>query len=118
MEYKGKKIGFKRTTGAMRDIVKLCPGGDVKRLTEIFNEENLGASLDGGVQFLCILNKWYEKALAFEDPGYTPDPVPEDFFMMLDMDDFINLINEAMAQFAEDDKTTVQAEPIKDKKNG
>ena len=118
MEYKGKKIGFRRTTGAMRDMAKLAPGGDVNRFTEIFNEQNLGASIEGGAQFLSILNKWYEKALAFEDPGYTPDPVPEDFFLMLDMEDFTELFNEAMKQFMEDDKTTVQAEAVKDKKNG
>ena len=117
MEYKGKKIGFKRTTGAMRDLTKLAPDGDINRFTEIFNEKNLGASIEASAQFLSILNKWYEKALAFEDPGYTPDPVPEDYFLMLDMDSFTEVFNEAMAQFTEDDKPTVQAEAIKDKKN-
>lgn len=117
MEYNGKKIGFRRTTGAMRDLAKLAPEGDVNRFTEIFNEKNLGASIDGGAQFLAILNEWYEKALAFENPGYTPDPVPVDFFLMLEMDDFTEVFNEALAQFMEDDKTTVQSEPVKDKKN-
>lgn len=117
MEYKGRKIGFKRTVGAMKDIAKLAPNGDIKRLGEIFSEESLGASIEGGAQFLAILNKWYEKSLVFEIEGYKPDPVPEDWFLMLDMDDFTSLIDEAMAKFEEDDKPTIEATEIKGKKN-
>lgn len=117
MEYKGRKIGFKRTVGAMKDIAKLAPDGNANRLGELFSEENLSASIEGGAHFLAILNKWYEKSLVFENEGYKPDPVPEDWFLMLDMDEFTGLMNEAMAQFIEDDKTTVEAVEIKAKKN-
>ena len=117
MDYKGRKIGFKRTVGAMKDIAKLAPGGDARRLGELFNEENMGASIEGSAQFLAILNKWYEKSLVFEIEGYKPDPIPEEWFLMLDENEFTELVNEAMGQFMDDDKTTVEAVEPKGKKN-
>lgn len=117
MEYKGRKIGFKRTVGAMKDIAKLAPNGDANRLGELFSEKDMGASIEGSAQFLAILNKWYEKSLVFENEGYKPDPVPEDWFLMLDENQFTELVNEAMAQFMEDDKPTVEAVEPKGKKN-
>lgn len=118
MEYKGRKIGFKRTIGAISDLTKLAPGGRADRLGEIFSEDNLGLTLESGVHFLAILNKWYEKSLVFENKDYIPDPIPEEWFMSLDMDDFTELMTEAMKQFAEDDKATIEAVEPNSKKNG
>ena len=117
MDYFGRKIGFKRTVGAVSDLTKLAPDGRIDRIGELFSEDNLGLTLESGAQFLAILNKWYEKSLVFEDKGYTPDPIPVDWFMSLDMDDFTNLMNEAMRQFGIDDQVTVEAVEPKGKKN-
>ena len=118
MEYNGRKIGFKRTVGAVSDLAKLAPDGRMDRLGEIFSENDLGLTLESGAQFLAILNKWYEKSLVFEDKDYIPDPIPEEWFMSLDMDDFMELMNQAMKQFEEDDKATIEAvEPKGSKKN-
>lgn len=117
MEYNGRKIGFKRTVGAFSELVKLAPDGKVDRLGELFSESNLGLTIESGAQFLAILNKWYEKSLVFENKGYTPDPVPVDWFMSLDTDDFMRLMNEALIQFGIDDQITVEAVEPKGKKN-
>ena len=115
--YNGRKIGFKRTVGAVADLAKIAPDGKVERLGEIFSENNLGATIEGGAQVLAILNKWYEKSLVFEIEGYKPDPIPAEWFMSLDMDDFTELFNVAMKQFEDDDKGTVEAVLPKGKKN-
>ena len=117
MNYKGKKIGFKRTVGALTELTKLAPDGRADRLGEVFSQDNLGLTVENGAKFLAILNKWYEKARAFEDPGYKPDPVPADWFMLLDMEEYTNLLTEAMKTFEEDGKTTVEAVEPKGKKN-
>ena len=117
MEYLGRKIGFKRTVGAVSDLAKLAPGGRVDRLGEIFNEDDLGLTLESGARFLAILNKWYEKSLVFENRDYVPDPIPEEWFMSLDMEEFTELMNEAMRQFGIDDQITVEAVEPKGKKN-
>lgn len=117
MEYKGRKIGFKRSVGAISELVKIAPGGKIERLGEIFSEDNLSASLEGGAQFLAILNKWYEKSLVFTEDGYKPDPVPAEFFMSLEDAEFTELINEAMEQFKTDDIATVEATDPPGKKN-
>ena len=117
MEYNGRKIGFKRTVGAVADLTKLAPDGKLERIGEVFNGDNMGITIESGAQVLAILNKWYEKSLAFENKDYKPDPIPADWFMMLDMDDFTELMDEAMKQFAEDDKPTVEAIELKGKKN-
>ena len=115
--YNGRKIGFKRTVGAVADLAKIAPDGKVERLGEIFSENNLGATIEGGAQFLAILNKWYEKSLVFVEQGYKPDPIPADWFMSLDMDAFTEVFNEAFKQFLDDDVTTVEAVEPKGKKN-
>lgn len=117
MEYNGRKIGFRRTVGAVSDLAKIAPDGRADRLGELFTEENLGLTLESGAKFLAILNKWYEKSLVFEIKGYTPDPIPEDWFMALDMDVFTELMTEAQRCFGLDDQTTVEAVEPKGKKN-
>lgn len=117
MKYNGRTIGFKRTVGAVSDLAKLAPDGRVDRLGELFTEQNLGLTLESGAHFLAILNKWYEKSLVFENKGYTPDPISVDWFMSLDMDDFAELMNEAMKQFGIDDEVTIEAVEPKGKKN-
>ena len=117
MEYKGRKIGFKRTVGAVSDLTKLAPDGNIERLGEVFSEGNLGITIESGAQFLAILNKWYEKSLVFVEEGYKPDPIPAEWFMSLDMDEFMEIFNEALEQFTEDDKPTIEAIEPKGKKN-
>lgn len=117
MEYQGRKIGFKRTVGAVTDLAKLAPDGRVDRLGELFTEENLGLTIESGARFLAILNKWYEKSLVFENKGYKPDPIPEEWFLSLDMDEFTELMNDAMKSFGLDDEVTVEAVEPKGKKN-
>lgn len=117
MNYNGKKIGFKRTVGAISELTKLAPDGRIDRLGEVFSQDNLGLTVENGAKLLAILNKWYEKAKAFEEPGYTPDPIPADWFMLLDMEEYTKLMDEAMKKFEEDAKTTVEAVEPKGKKN-
>ena len=117
MEYYGRKIGFKRTVGAVSDLSKLAPDGRIDRLGELFSDGNLGLTLESGAQFLAILNKWYEKSLVFEDKNYVPDPIPAEWFMSLDMEEFTEIMNEAMRQFGIDDQVTVEAVEPKGKKN-
>lgn len=117
MEYNGRKIGFKRSVGAVSDLAKLAPDGKLERMGELFNEGNMGTTIESGAQFLAILNKWYEKARVFEEPDYKPDPIPAEWFMALDMDLFTELMEEAMNQFVNDDKSTIEAVEVKGKKN-
>ena len=117
MEYKGREIGFKRTVGALSDMAKIAPNGDINRMGEMFSMENLGVTFESGAQFLAILNKWYEKSLAFEDKDYNPNPLPAEWFMMLDMDEYSAMFKEAMEKFQLDDKPTVEAVEVKGKKN-
>lgn len=117
MEYNGKEVKFKRTVGAISDLAKIAPDGKVERLGELFSEGNMGVTLECGAQFLAILNKWYEKSLVFTEPGYKPDPIPAEWFMSLEMDDFTELFETAMKQFIDDDTPTVEAVEPKGKKN-
>lgn len=117
MKYKGKDIKFKHTVGAISELTKLAPNGDVNRLGEIFSEKDLSLTFDSAAQFLATLNKWYEKSLVFEIEGYTPDPVPLEWFMSLDTDEFSELMEDALHQFGVDDQTTVEATEPKGKKN-
>lgn len=116
MEYKGRKIGFKRTVGAVSDLTKIAPDKNIERMGELFSGD-LSTTIESGAQFLSILNKWYEKSLVFTEEGYKPDPLPPEWFLNLDMEDYTELISEAMKQFESDDKQTVEAVDFEGKKN-
>ena len=117
MDYNGRKIGFKRSVGAITDLAQLAPGGQIDRLGEVFDGSNLATTAETGAKLLAILNKWYERSLAFSEPGYKPDPIPEEWFMLLDIDVYAELLDEAMKQFEIDDKPTIEAVEPKGKKN-
>lgn len=107
MNYKGKEIGYKRTVGAVAELSKLAPGGKIERMGELFAGE-LGATMESGSRFLHILNKWYEKSQEFEQENYVATPVPAEFYLTLDMEDYTAELNKAMKQFGDDDLTTIE----------
>lgn len=118
MKINGREVGFKRSVGAIAELTKIAPNGRLDRLGEVFSTENLGSTLENGAKFLASMNKWYEKSLALENKDYVPDPLPEEWFMALDYEDYVAIMEEATRKFQEDDKTTVEAvEPKGVKKN-
>lgn len=114
MKVFGKDVKFRRTVGATCKIAEACPDGDIQRIGEMVDANNLAKSQKFIAIFICAMNEGYEKTKAISDPTYTPNPVTFDEIMCLDQDELTTLIDEAMATF-NTVNTTVEAVPKKNR---
>ena len=109
----GREYGFLYSVGAEQEIARLCPGEDLKRMREILagtTAETIGA----GVEMLCILSRWHEKARALEEgAGYEPKPLTSEELLLLPKVRFKELQGEALQAVLRDNGRTVEAEPAK-----
>ena len=75
---------------------------------------NNAAAIDFGVELICILSKWHEKARALElGAGCEQRPLTKDEILLLPLPAFKQLQAEALAAMARDGQQTVEAEPEK-----
>lgn len=108
----GKERQFKATIGAMADIAKLCPGGDLNRLGEAFTGSFAGL-VDTMAAFIVALNKGYEDAMRFENPEKAQQPLTVEEVKSLTQSQMMQLQEAARLALSQDSKTEVEAEPLK-----
>ena len=112
----GREIGFKPTVEAVCQLGEVCPNKSVANIGSLFtNVEGTTESLTLMAYFVVCLNSGYEKAKAFEEDGYKPNPLTMDEVMNLEADVLNELFAEATASYLAD-KQTVEVEPEKPKK--
>lgn len=111
----GREVKFLLTVGASCEIAEMCPQGDMKRLGELMNPEKLSDMQRVNAQIVCAMNRGYEAAREFEQPGYEARPITMHELMTLPPAVFNALVQEAFSTFTAGTKTTVEVEP--DKKN-
>lgn len=112
----GREIKFLVTVGAACELADMCPGKDIKRIAELLSDEKPLQVIQGvNAKIVHLLNAGYEKAMEFEEPGYTARPITVEELMTLPPKVFNGLVIEAYAAINEGNKTTVDVEP--DKKN-
>lgn len=115
MELFGREYGLLLSVGAEQEIARLCPEEDLRRLREVLIGTD-SAAFERTKELLCILSRWHEKARAFREPGYEPQPLTQELLDLATPAQFLALQAEAMRRFTEDRKQTVEAEASK--KNG
>lgn len=106
-------IKFTRTIWADKELAKLCPGNNIARLGEILGSDDFVAQADTIIRVIQIMNEAYERKLHFEDNSHEINVVPTEYLENLSEEELMVLCNMAFAQFSEDGKTTVEAEPEK-----
>lgn len=112
MQIYGREVGFRFTVGASAKISDLCPDGDISRLGEVL-EGQYGKVARDSASIIAALSEGYEEALAFENPGYKPQPLTVGEVLTLRMDEFAQLQQAALTAWMEDSKPTVEVEPEK-----
>lgn len=114
MQIYGKERKFLLTVGASAEVAKACPGQKLANLSKLFGT---GAddvvSIEGTAALIVALNKGYEMARSFREPGYHPDPLTVDQVLTLDMTTFRELAAEAGKAMAPE--RTIETEPVKKK---
>lgn len=119
MELFGKTYGFKLTVGASAELAKACPDGDMNRIGELLKPAFVSAfsgSPETATVFLLALNRGYEQARAFAEPGCEPARLTAELIAAMDFVQFNTAMTEAMQAFRLNGAPSVGAEPAK--KNG
>lgn len=116
MEFRGKEIKFMRTVQASCDIADMCPGGDARQIAKLLDGGTTSANVMNMAKIIHIMNKGYEDNHAYFEEGYESTPIPVEALLVMDDDDFMKLFGEAASAFY-GEKPTIEAEPVKAKKN-
>lgn len=115
MTVHGKERNFKLTVGASEAIAEMCPDGDLARIGEILDGPYTAVA-KVAMSVIAELNRGYEEAKGYEEPGYTPDPITIAELSTLEFRELVAMQREALAAFRRDSTPTVEIEPDKDAK--
>lgn len=108
------KYRFERTVWANIQLAKLCPGGNISKITEILEDEDMANQLNVIMDIVLILNEAAEKKAAFLDPNHEKKLLTRDLLLCLDESKLSDLCMQSLGIFKADGKVTVDAEPKKE----
>lgn len=107
----GKERGFLMTVGASAEIAKRCPDHRLENWAAMLRDGDDAATIEHRAALICILNKGYETNKAYNEPGYTADPLTAEAVLALPSDVFLALLNDALK--ATQPKREIETEPLK-----
>ncbi len=115
MNINGEEIGFALTVGASVQIAKICPGNDIKRLTELLNKNK-----DDYIETVEIMNtimKCMNGGFVAGEKLKGNDAVrlTDEMLETLTTDEYQEMQKEALRLFKKDGKGEVNAERIPEK---
>lgn len=110
MVINGKEYGFKLTVGASIQIAKLCPGGDLARISEAVGGE-YGQQAETMARIIVALSNGYAAAEEFE--GREAERMRFEDVLSLSPDVFTEVSAEAFRAFGADVKGEIEVEPTK-----
>lgn len=108
MEIFGHEYGLLYSVGAMEELREHCPDHDLKKLGRLLDDAQ------GGKEMLCIMSRWHEKAEAMkarlEGREYQEHPLEMELLDLVPMQDFNEMMGEAVAVMFRDREQTVETE--------
>ena len=108
MKIFGHEYGLLYSVGAMEELREHCPDHDLNKLGRLLDEAR------GGKEMLCILSRWHEKAEAMnarlEGREYQEHPLEMELLDLVPMQDFNEMMGEAVAVMFRDREQTVETE--------
>ena len=116
MEILGREYGLLFCVGAEREIMELCPDGDLKNLQALLSASKADA-VQKCVEMICVLSRWHEKAAALENGAEgAQDPLTPELIELLPFAQFQALQAEAARCILRDCGRSVEAAPGKKEK--
>lgn len=108
MEIFGHEYGLLYSVGAMEELKEHCPDNDLNKLGRLLDDAK------GGKEMLCIMSRWHEKAEAMkarlEGREYQEHPLEMELLDLVPMQDFNEMMGEAVAVMFRDREQTVETE--------
>jgi len=110
-----REIKFERTVWAERQLAKLCPNNDIKKLGDVISTDDFDKQMESLETMIIIMNEAYERKAHFLDNSYEPNPVTREELEYMSEDELMKLSDLAFGMFLEDGKTEMVTEQKKRK---
>ena len=114
MKIFGEDYGFMLTIGASAAIAKLCPDGDISRMSEVIGG-NYADAVNFSAKFIVAMANGYDEKKRFDGEEVSHKPLTIDMVMALPGSIFTEVQAAALAAFGEDIKPSVETKPSKKK---
>lgn len=111
----GKPYELMMTVGASEEIAKLCPGGKLENIYQVFDGKSDAEALDFSVRFICILSNAADENAEFTGVQVDHPKLTEKMLKAMPAADFAMLQGIAMGAIKESSETSVEVEPSKKK---
>ena len=114
MKIFGEDYGFMLTIGASAEIAKLCPDGDISRMSEVIGG-NYADAVNFSAKFIVAMANGYDEKKRFDGEEVSHRPLTIDMVMALPGSIFTEVQAAALVAFGEDIKPSVETKPSKKK---
>ena len=98
MTVNGKEVHFKATIRATLAIARICPGGDINRISELVGEMNAD-TIEASVKIICELSN---------------GTLTRDEILDMEIHELQGVLDDAMKAFRKDQEPTVEVQVKKD----
>lgn len=109
-------LNFARNVWANKRLSRLCPNNNIARFKEVLEIEDTTKQFEAMEDIIIIMHEAYEVQQRFNGVEFEPFKVTREMLDMLDEDELMVLINQALATFDKDGEVTVEVEPKGSKK--
>lgn len=106
VKIRGKEYGFAATLGAIFELKKLCPDGNINRLGEYVGNEDYETAIRHQMEMIRIFNDWYVKKEQFE--GREAAQIDTSIFEMLEIEEYREVWAAVLKTYANDGKPTIE----------
>lgn len=111
----GKPYELMMTVGASEEIAKLCPGGKLENIYQVFDGKSDAEVLDFSVRFICILSNAADENAEFQGIQVDHPKLTDKMLKAMPAAEFALLQGIAMGAIKESSETSVEVEPSKKK---
>lgn len=115
IEVFGRQYGLMMTVGASEEISKLCPGGKLENIYQVFDGKSDAEALDFSVKFICILSNAFDENAEFTGEKIDHPKLTDKMLKAMPAMDFAMLQGVAMGAIKESSESSVEVEPSKKK---
>lgn len=110
-------IQFARNVWAERRLCRLSPGNNIARFKECLEIEDSDKQFGVMEDIIMIMHEAYEVQMKYSGADYEPFEINHEMMdILLNEDEFMGLVQRALAVFDSDGEVTVMAEPKGKKK--
>jgi len=109
-----RELNFERTVWAERQLAKMCPNNDIKKLGEVVTTDDFDKQIDAIESMIIIMNEASERKAHFLDNTHEMHVITREELENLTEDELMKLSNLAFASFNEDGKTEIDTESKKE----